>query len=154
MGIGRGPRLARPVAKNRYDSEISDDEVRAILAAGDRRAPGEPLQKPLTIDGGKKPFVILVAGVNGTGKTTTIGKLARRLAREGKKVMLAAGDTFRAAAIEQLGVWAERAGPSFVAESRAATRRDWPLRRWRKREPRAPTFFSSIPRGGCRTRPT
>ena len=114
MGAAESKRLAAAVARNRYDSEISDAEVRAILA----REIAEiltPLQQPLVIDADKKPFVILVAGVNGTGKTTTIGKLARRLAGEGKKVVLAAGDTFRAAAIEQLGVWADRAGASFVS---------------------------------------
>jgi len=114
MGASEAHRLAALVAKNRYDSEISDTEVRAILAR-EIAATLAPLQKPLAINEGKKPFVILVAGVNGTGKTTTIGKLARRLAGEGKTVILAAGDTFRAAAIEQLGVWAERAGAGFVA---------------------------------------
>ncbi len=73
------------------------------------------MQKPLTVEDGKKPFVILVAGVNGTGKTTTIGKLAKRLGEEGAKVTLAAGDTFRAAAIEQFKVWAGRAKAEFVA---------------------------------------
>ena len=114
MGVTEAHRLAGLVAKNRYDSEITDAEVRAILAR-EIAATLAPLQKPLTIDDGKKPFVILVAGVNGTGKTTTIGKLARRLSQDGKKVVLAAGDTFRAAAIEQLGVWAQRAGADFVA---------------------------------------
>ena len=114
MGVTEAHRLAGLVAKNRYDSEITDAEVRAILAR-EIAATLAPLQKPLIIDDGKKPFVILVAGVNGTGKTTTIGKLARRLSQDGKKVVLAAGDTFRAAAIEQLGVWAQRAGADFVA---------------------------------------
>src|SRR5579863_2152730 len=114
MGVTEARRLAAAVAKNRYDSEITDAEVRAILAR-EIAATLKPLEKPLTIDGTKRPFVILVAGVNGTGKTTTIGKLARRLTGEGKKVVLAAGDTFRAAAIEQLGVWASRAGASFVS---------------------------------------
>jgi fused signal recognition particle receptor len=114
MGVSESKRLAAAVAKNRYDSEISGAEVRAILA-GEIASVLKPLQKPLLIDETRKPFVILVAGVNGTGKTTTIGKLARRLARDGKKVVLAAGDTFRAAAIEQLGVWAHRAGAGFVA---------------------------------------
>ncbi len=114
MGAAEAKRLAAAVAKNRYDSEISDAEVRAILAAEIATAL-KPLQKPLAIDATKRPFVILVAGVNGTGKTTTIGKLARRLTDEGKTVVLAAGDTFRAAAIEQLGIWASRAGAAFVA---------------------------------------
>ncbi|MEP6831669.1 MAG: signal recognition particle-docking protein FtsY, partial [Rhizomicrobium sp.] len=114
MGVTEAKRLAGAVAKNRYDSEITDAEVRAILSK-EIATTLAPLQKPLAIDGSKKPFVILVAGVNGTGKTTTIGKLARRLTDEGKTVVLAAGDTFRAAAIEQLGVWATRAGAGFVS---------------------------------------
>jgi fused signal recognition particle receptor len=114
MGVSESKRLAAAVAKNRYDSEISGAEVRAILAS-EIASVLKPLQQPLLIDAAKRPFVILVAGVNGTGKTTTIGKLARRLTHDGKKVVLAAGDTFRAAAIEQLGVWANRAGAGFVA---------------------------------------
>jgi fused signal recognition particle receptor len=79
-----------------------------------------PCAKPLTIDARQQPFVILVVGVNGSGKTTTIGKLARRLAQDGRSVMLAAGDTFRAAAIEQLNVWAERSGAAFAAQQAGA----------------------------------
>ena len=74
-----------------------------------------PVEGALAIDDDAKPHVILVAGVNGTGKTTTIGKLAQRLSREGKRVMLVAGDTFRAAAVEQLTIWGERAGAPVVA---------------------------------------
>ena len=80
----------------------------------------EPVTRPLVVDGAKRPFVILVVGVNGSGKTTTIGKLARRLTAEGHKVMLAAGDTFRAAAIEQLEIWGERNGVPVVAQSAGA----------------------------------
>jgi fused signal recognition particle receptor len=76
--------------------------------------------KPLTIDGAKKPFVVLVIGVNGSGKTTTIGKLASRFRAEGRKVMLAAGDTFRAAAIEQLKIWGERTGAPVIARGHGA----------------------------------
>ena len=76
-----------------------------------------PCARPLVIDPTHRPFVILVVGVNGSGKTTTIGKLARRCANEGKSVLLAAGDTFRAAAIEQLKVWAERSGAAFAAQA-------------------------------------
>lgn len=79
-----------------------------------------PCAKPLEIDSAQRPYVVLVVGVNGSGKTTTIGKLARRLARERRSVMLAAGDTFRAAAIEQLNVWAERSGASFAAQQAGA----------------------------------
>jgi fused signal recognition particle receptor len=116
MGSAQARALAAAVAKGRYDTEISDAEVRAILA---REITNQltKIQQPLVIDAAKKPFVILVAGVNGTGKTTTIGKLARRLSREGHKVILAAGDTFRAAAIEQLGIWGQRAGVEVVSRA-------------------------------------
>ena len=73
-----------------------------------------PVAQPLAIDAAKKPFVILMIGVNGSGKTTTIGKLAAKLRSEGSKVMLAAGDTFRAAAIEQLVIWGGRVGASVI----------------------------------------
>lgn len=79
-----------------------------------------PVEKPLIIDGAKKPYVILVVGVNGVGKTTTIGKLAKRLQIQGKKVMLAAGDTFRAAAVEQLQVWGERNQVPVIAQHTGA----------------------------------
>ena len=114
MGTGPAKRLAGLVAKNRYDAEISESELRAILASEIANDLSK-IEKPLLPENAAKPFVILVAGVNGTGKTTTIGKLARNLTRDGKKVMLAAGDTFRAAAIEQLTVWAKRAGAEIVA---------------------------------------
>ncbi len=114
MGAGQSARIAAAVAKNRYDAEISGAELKSVLA-GEIAALLTPIQQPLRVEDGRKPFVILVAGVNGTGKTTTIGKLAKRLAEEGAKVTLAAGDTFRAAAIEQLRVWADRAKAEFVA---------------------------------------
>ena len=114
MGTVQSKALAQAVARGRYDAEISDTELRQVLA-GEIAAVLAKIEKPLAMDWGRKPFVILVAGVNGTGKTTTIGKLAKRLAADGRKVMLAAGDTFRAAAIEQLHVWADRTGAGFVA---------------------------------------
>ncbi|HEX4636765.1 MAG TPA: signal recognition particle-docking protein FtsY [Rhizomicrobium sp.] len=114
MGASQAAKLAKAVAKNRYDAEISGRELKAVLAS-EIAALLAPVQKPLTMDEAKKPFVILVAGVNGTGKTTTIGKMAKRLREEGAKVTIAAGDTFRAAAIEQLRVWADRAKAQFVA---------------------------------------
>ncbi len=80
----------------------------------------EPVSRPLQVDEGKMPFVILMVGVNGVGKTTTIGKLAQRLQREGKSVMLAAGDTFRAAAVEQLQTWGERNGVPVIAQHSGA----------------------------------
>jgi fused signal recognition particle receptor len=114
MGASQAAKLVQAVARNRYDAEISGSELKAVLAS-EIAALLAPIQKPLTMDETKKPFVILVAGVNGTGKTTTIGKLAKRLAEEQAKVTIAAGDTFRAAAIEQLRVWADRAKAQFVA---------------------------------------
>ena len=80
----------------------------------------KPCEKPLVIDAQAKPFVVLVVGVNGSGKTTSIGKLATHLHSQGLKIMLAAGDTFRAAAIEQLGVWAERSESLLVAQAAGA----------------------------------
>jgi fused signal recognition particle receptor len=80
----------------------------------------EPVARPLVVDPANRPYVVLVVGVNGSGKTTTIGKLARRLAAEGRKVVLAAGDTFRAAAIEQLQVWGERNAVPVIAQAAGA----------------------------------
>lgn len=114
MGIALATKLSLAVGEGRYGAEISDYDVREIL----RREIANVLkaiEKPFSIDGTKKPFVILVAGVNGGGKTTTIGKLAKKLTHNGAKVVLAAGDTFRAAAIEQLAVWGKRAGAEVVA---------------------------------------
>jgi fused signal recognition particle receptor len=79
-----------------------------------------PCARPLVVDPARKPYTILVVGVNGSGKTTTIGKLARRLTDSGRSVMLAAGDTFRAAAMEQLNVWADRSGAAFIAQQAGA----------------------------------
>ena len=114
MGTAQAKKLVAAVAKGRYDAEITESELKTVLAR-EIAALLAPVQKPLTAQDGVKPFVILVAGVNGTGKTTTIGKLAKRLAEGGAKVTLAAGDTFRAAAVEQLRVWADRAKAQFVA---------------------------------------
>jgi fused signal recognition particle receptor len=99
--------------RDRFDRDISSEEVREILSAEIVKVL-EPVAQPLTLDPAQKPFVILMVGVNGTGKTTTIGKLASLFHGEGKKVMLAAGDTFRAAAIEQLQVWGDRTGAPVI----------------------------------------
>jgi len=114
LGLGAASRIRDAIARGRYEKGIDPDEVRAILAAEVERAL-TPVALPLAIDPQKRPFVILVVGVNGSGKTTTIGKLAAKFSAEGHKVMLAAGDTFRAAAIEQLRIWAGRAGAAIVA---------------------------------------
>lgn len=100
--------------------ELAD--VNALIAAL-RNSVAEilaPCAKPLVVDESRRPFVILVVGVNGSGKTTSIGKLARKLGEDGHSVMLAAGDTFRAAAIEQLDVWAKRSGAAFIAQQAGA----------------------------------
>src|SRR6476620_7763739 len=95
--------IAAAVGEGRYDKSITSDEVKAVVAAEVEKVLA-PVAKPLNVDG-EKPFVVLVVGVNGSGKTTTIGKLAAKLHAEGRSVMLAAGDTFRAAAIDQLKIW-------------------------------------------------
>ncbi len=114
LGADVAMEVTSALGKERLNKDISPSEVRAFLAthiAGILR----PAAVPLIIDATRKPYVILVTGVNGTGKTTTIGKLAHLLRGEGHKVMLAAGDTFRAAAIEQLQIWGERAGAPVIA---------------------------------------
>jgi fused signal recognition particle receptor len=119
LGVDTAARVAKVVGSSRYEKGISGDEVRAILASevGDIL---KPVASPLEIDAARKPFVILMVGVNGSGKTTTIGKLAAKFRSEGRSVMLAAGDTFRAAAIEQLKVWGERTGAAVIAREQGA----------------------------------
>ena len=114
LGLAAATRIREAVARGRYDKTIEPAEVKAILAEEVERTLA-PVARPLIIDPAKKPYVILVIGVNGSGKTTTIGKLAAKLAGDGLKVTLAAGDTFRAAAIEQLKIWAQRTGSDIVA---------------------------------------
>ena len=114
LGTEVAARVAAAVGEGRYDKAISADEVKTVVATEVEKVLAK-VAEPLAIDAAKKPFVILVVGVNGSGKTTTIGKLASRLRSEGRKVMLAAGDTFRAAAIEQLKIWGERTGAPVVA---------------------------------------
>jgi fused signal recognition particle receptor len=116
LGIDTAERIIGLLGKGRYESGIDAAEVRAVLQSEVERVLA-PVARPLEIDATHRPHVVLVIGVNGTGKTTTIGKLAAQLAREGKKVMLAAGDTFRAAAIDQLKIWGERTGSPVVAAS-------------------------------------
>ncbi len=114
LGMETSARIAEALQKGRYDKQIAPEEVRSVLATEVERVLA-PVAKPLAVDPDKKPFVILVVGVNGSGKTTTIGKLSAKFAAEGKSVLLAAGDTFRAAAIEQLKIWGERTGAPVVA---------------------------------------
>jgi fused signal recognition particle receptor len=114
LGIGAATRIREAIGKGRYEKGIDPEEVKALLAEEVERTLTSSA-KPLVIPVGIKPFVILVIGVNGSGKTTTIGKLAAKFVGEGRRVMLAAGDTFRAAAIEQLKIWAGRVGAEIVA---------------------------------------
>ncbi len=119
LGLGAATRIREAVARGRYERGIDPEEVKRILAAEIERSLA-PVARPLFVDAGKRPFVILVVGVNGSGKTTTIGKLAARFRAEGKTVLLAAGDTFRAAAIEQLRIWARRTFSALVEREQGA----------------------------------
>jgi fused signal recognition particle receptor len=114
LGTAVAARIAEAVGAGRYDKAISADEVKGVVASEVEKVLA-PVARPLQIDAGHTPFVILVVGVNGSGKTTTIGKLAAKFAAEGRKVMMAAGDTFRAAAIEQLKIWGERTKSPVIA---------------------------------------
>jgi fused signal recognition particle receptor len=119
LGVETAMRITQALATGRYNKEIAPAEVRAVLAAEVERVL-VPVARPLLLEGEHRPHVILVVGVNGTGKTTTIGKLAQRFVQEGRKVTFAAGDTFRAAAIEQLKIWGERTGAEVVARAAGA----------------------------------
>ena len=114
LGVAVASRIAGAVGEGRYDKDVSADDVKTIFAAEIEKVLA-PVAQPLAIDAAKKPFVILVIGVNGSGKTTTIGKLAAKLRSEGRTLMLAAGDTFRAAAIDQLKIWGSRVGATVIA---------------------------------------
>ena len=114
LGVETAGELIAELATTRFGKEVSEQEVRGALAQSVARIL-EPVARPLELDPDRRPHVILVCGVNGTGKTTTIGKLAAQLKSEGAKVLLAAGDTFRAAAIEQLAIWGERTGCAVVS---------------------------------------
>ena len=117
LGPEIAARMAAALSEGRYEKGIAPDEVKTVLAGEVEKVMVE-VAKPLEVTA--RPFVILVAGVNGSGKTTTIGKLAARFRNEGKSVMLVAGDTFRAAAIDQLKIWATRTGASVIAREPGA----------------------------------
>ncbi|KAA0677485.1 signal recognition particle-docking protein FtsY [Roseomonas genomospecies 6] len=119
LGPTTAAKVTAELARTRFGKEVSPEEVKATLAAEVAKIVG-PVARPLEIDAALKPHVILVVGVNGTGKTTTIGKLARQFRAEGKTVMLAAGDTFRAAAVSQLKIWGERTGCPVIARDTGA----------------------------------
>lgn len=113
LGPATARRLAQEVGKGRFDKEVTPEEIRRALAAEIEKIL-LAAEKPL--EANARPFIVLVAGVNGAGKTTTIGKLAAQFSAQGKKVMLAAGDTFRAAAVDQLKIWAARVGCPVVTK--------------------------------------
>lgn len=116
LGVETATAITAAIGKGRFEKGISPEEVKEILSAEVEKVLGAVAQ-PLVIDRSRRPHVVLVVGVNGTGKTTTIGKLAHQFRRDGAKVMIAAGDTFRAAAIDQLKIWADRTGSSIVARA-------------------------------------
>jgi len=118
LGVESAARIAAAVGEGRYDKSITVDEVKAVVAAEVEKVLTS-VAKPLLIGAGK-PFVALVVGVNGSGKTTTIGKLAAKFRAEGRSVLLAAGDTFRAAAIDQLNIWGGRSGAAVIARAPGA----------------------------------
>ncbi|OYX15162.1 MAG: signal recognition particle-docking protein FtsY [Rhizobiales bacterium 32-66-8] len=119
LGTATAARIVAAVGKGRHEKMIAPDEVKALIAQ-EVEAILAPVAKPLVVDGAQKPFILLMVGVNGSGKTTTIGKLASQWRGEGRKVVLAAGDTFRAAAIEQLKVWGERTGTRVISRAPGA----------------------------------
>jgi len=119
LGVATAMRITQTIGTGRFNKEIAPEEVKAILAAEVEKTL-IPVAHPLVIDSDHKPFVILMVGVNGAGKTTTIGKLAAKFKAQRKSVMLAAGDTFRAAAIEQLKVWGERTNAPVIAREQGS----------------------------------
>ena len=119
LGVGVAARLVEKLGRERFGKEVTDEEVRSAFA-DDIAEILQPVAKSLSIDGARKPHVVLVVGVNGSGKTTTIAKLAHLLKGEGRSVILAAGDTFRAAAVEQLKVWGDRAGVPVISKEAGA----------------------------------
>ena len=114
IGVTTAAKLASAIAKTKFDKEVTEDEIKRALA-DEMITILDTVAAPLTINPTNKPHVVLVCGVNGSGKTTTIGKLANQFKSEGKSVILVAGDTFRAAAVEQLQIWGERSGCEVIS---------------------------------------
>jgi fused signal recognition particle receptor len=119
LGVQTATRITEAVSNGRYDREISPQEVKEVMAGEIERVLA-PVARGLVVDPARRPFVLLMVGVNGAGKTTTIGKLAQKFRAGGQTVMIAAGDTFRAAATEQLKVWGERTGAPVIAREQGA----------------------------------
>lgn len=119
MGVKASAKITAAFGKKRFDKELDEKDIRRELAAEIEKIL-KPWEKSLIIGAEKKPFVVLMVGVNGAGKTTTIGKLTSKLSAQGKKVSMIAGDTFRAAAVEQLQVWGKRCGVRVFAKETGA----------------------------------
>jgi len=119
MGAKVASRIATAFSRDRFDREVSGDEIKAALA-NEIAAILRPREKVVDFAEGPKPRIVLFVGVNGSGKTTTIGKIASKLSAQGADIVIAAGDTFRAAAVEQLKIWAERANARFIAKPAGA----------------------------------
>lgn len=117
LGPALAAKVVAAIAQNRFGKEVSDEEIREALAEEIEKIL-KPAEKKIEITA--QPFVLMMVGVNGAGKTTTMGKLAAQHMRDGKKVMLAAGDTFRAAAVEQLKAWGDRIGAEVVSKEQGA----------------------------------
>ncbi len=119
MGAKVAARITQAIARDRFDKEVSEGEIRAALAQ-EVAAILKPREQVVDFSVGPRPRVVLFVGVNGSGKTTTIGKIASKLSAQGADVLLAAGDTFRAAAVDQLRVWAERSNSHFISKEHGA----------------------------------
>jgi len=118
LGLQSASRIAAAVSRGRYQKSITPEEVKEVVASEIEKVL-DPVAKPLVMDS-TRPFVVLVVGVNGSGKTTTIGKLAAKARAQGRSVMLVAADTFRAAAIDQLKIWGTRSGAEVIARDPGA----------------------------------
>ena len=119
MGTGIAEEVTERLRRTRFNQEVAPEEIRAALAEEVAKSLSL-VDRPLKLDAALKPMVMLVVGVNGSGKTTTIGKLAKQYRDQGLRVMMAAGDTFRAAAVEQLKIWGERTGAPVMARETGA----------------------------------
>lgn len=151
LGVETAMRITGALSSERYGKDVSGEDVARIMA-GEITKVLKPVARPLELDLSHKPHVILVVGVNGTGKTTTIGKLAAKLSGSGLKVMLAAGDTFRAAAIEQLKIWADRTGSDFIGTKLGADASGLAYDAYEQARAQKAMCSSSIRRAVCRTK--
>jgi fused signal recognition particle receptor len=119
LGVTLAEEVTARLRRTRFNQQVTPEEIRAALAEEVAKSLAL-VDRPFRLDVGLKPMVVLVIGVNGSGKTTTIGKLAKQYRDAGKQVVLAAGDTFRAAAVDQLKIWGERTGAKVVAREAGA----------------------------------